>query len=387
MDIKGYRQPISSSPLEDTPAEGLGLDPDRLLAAFRAMATLWAAFLVWFYVDPPGHTTFVQLTTIFMMVSAMLRIDPRTLFSPFIIGTLLGGFAYVFVMPHLSGYLQLGLMIFCATFAIYYLLWLPQQALAKTGAIVMFLNVIAVQNQQTYDFASYVNTVAMIALASGLAVAIAYLPPSPRPEKVFLRLMARFFRQSEHLISRLALDWDEKKGIVDRWKTVLYRANLLELPYKLDQWGGKIDTRMFPDNNPEQVQKLVTSLHAFALRIKELAETRDLAQADLLVRELLDDLRAWRLIVQEHLRHWADDPATAVYSSVEMRARLMRRLDKLEARLDETFRLVGEGKLGAQDHENLYRLLGSFRGLSEAGIGYAQLAEKINWRKWQEARF
>ncbi len=33
------------------------------------------------------------------------------------------------------------------------------------------------------------------------------------------------------------------------------------------------------------------------------------------------------------------------------------------------------------------RLLGSYRGLSEAGIGYLRLAEKINWAQWQEARF
>ncbi len=40
-----------------------------------------------------------------------------------------------------------------------------------------------------------------------------------------------------------------------------------------------------------------------------------------------------------------------------------------------------------RDYENIYRLLGSFRGLSEAGIGYARLAEQVNWARWQEARF
>jgi len=32
-------------------------------------------------------------------------------------------------------------------------------------------------------------------------------------------------------------------------------------------------------------------------------------------------------------------------------------------------------------------LLGSYRGLSEAAIGYAQLAEGIKWAQWREERF
>jgi uncharacterized membrane protein YccC len=321
------------------------------------------------------------------MASAMMGLNPATIVKPWLLGTLLAGVLYVFVMPHLSGYTQLGTMIFGATFLIYYLLWQPRQAVARLGVIAQFLNVISVQNQQTYDFAHYANTAASIALAGGLAIAITYLPPSPRPEKVFLRLLARFFRHSEHLMSRLALDWDQKKGIGDRWKTVLYQADLLGLPQKLALWGGKIDHRVLPDSSSEQVQALVTSLHALAFRFKALSETRDLPQADLLVRELLDDVRAWRLVVEEQLRLWADNPATALGLSAEIQGRLTTRLAKLEARVEETVRLAGEGQLSAEDYENFYRLLGSFRGLSETGIGYARLAEKINWAQWREARF
>ena len=70
-----------------------------------------------------------------------------------------------------------------------------------------------------------------------------------------------------------------------------------------------------------------------------------------------------------------------------MQDRLMARLAKLEARVAETFRLANEGELGAKDYENFYCLLGSFRGLSETGIGYVRLAEQINWAQWREARF
>lgn len=76
---------------------------------------------------------------------------------------------------------------------------------------------------------------------------------------------------TECLLSRLALDWRQTSGLIDRWKTVLYRANLLELPQKLGLWGGKIDHRVFPANSPEQVQVLVAHLSALAFRIKAVA--------------------------------------------------------------------------------------------------------------------
>ena len=94
-----------------------------------------------------------------------------------------------------------------------------------------------------------------------------------------------------------------------------------------------------------------------------------------------------RLIAEEHLRLWAVNPIIALDSSVEMQNRLTARLAKLEARVDETFDQAAEGALSAPDYENFYRMLGSFRGLSEAGIHYVRLAEKINWARWREARF
>ena len=386
-DIKGYGRQTSSSLADDTRAGWPGLDADRLQAAVRTMATAWVAFPIWFYLDPPGHAGFVEMALIFVMVAAMNRLNPATIVPPFLLATLFAGVLYIFVMPHLSGYAQLGAMIFGATFVIYYLFWQPRQGLAKLAAIIQFLNVIAVQNQQTYDFAGYANTVVMLALAGGVAIAIANLPPSPRPEKVFLRLVARFFRRSEYLMSRPAPGSEQKEGSVGRWKTILYRADLLELPQKLALWGGKIDHRAFPDNSPEQVQALVNSLFALGFRMKALDETRDHPQADLLVRELSEDMRAWRLVAEEQLRLWADNPVRALGSSVEMQDRLTARLAKLEARIDETFRRTGEGELSTEDYEKFYWLLGSFRGLSEAALGYVRLAEKINWAQWREVRF
>jgi hypothetical protein len=350
------------------------------------MATLWIAFLIWVYIDPPGHDVFVQMAATFAMIAAMMpQVPASTMLLPFGLGTVFAGVVYIFIMPHLSGYAELAILIFAATFAIYYLFSEPRQALAKMGGIVTFVVLISVQNQQTYSFASYANKAAMIMLALALVVATAYIPTSPRPEKTFLRLLRRFFRHAEFLTSRLTLDWEQRRGIAGRLKTMLYSNDILELPGKLAIWGKMIDHRAFPSTSPEQVQALVNSLQALAFRLTELVDAGGQPQAEPLVRELLDDVRGWRQAIEVLFRGWAEE--LAAESAGKLEKRLDAKLSTMETRINETFNRIEPDKLKDEDYVNFYRLLGTYRGLSEALVGYVQLAEGVNWAQWEEARF
>jgi hypothetical protein len=91
--------------------------------------------------------------------------------------------------------------------------------MSQTDNKISYPNVIAVQNQQIYSFAGFTNSLGMIALACGFAIVIWHVPPSPRPEKAFLRLLARFFRHGQHLIARIAPDWKRKKDF-EKLKTM-----------------------------------------------------------------------------------------------------------------------------------------------------------------------
>jgi hypothetical protein len=309
------------------------------------------------------------------------------MFWPFVYGSAIAGILYVFVMPRLSGYAELGLMIFGVTLGYYYIFWQPQQALIKIAGIGVFIALTSIQNQQTYSFAAFANSAAMIILGCILAIAIQYILGSPRPEKVFLRLVARFCRHSEFLLSRVALDRDEHRGLVKRWQMVIYRNDLLEIPAKLAVMGQRIDYKLLSGQTPDQVQTLVNSLQAIAYWIKELVEVRELPQADLLVAAALEDLRAWRLTAQEQLRFWADDPALAASQGNAIRDRLAARMSNLEEKVGKTLRGLTEGELSQGEIENFYQILGAFRGLSESGIEYSRVAEGIDWAAWKEARF
>jgi len=386
-DIKGINPADKASRRSARHIFNPVLDPDRLTAAFQVMLTLWASFLVWVYLDPPGHAMFVFFTTLMALIAAMAHQRVSIMFWPFVYGSVIAGILYVFVMPRLSGYAELGLMIFGVTFGYYYIFWQPQQALIKIAGIGIFIALTSVQNQQTYSFAAYANSAAMLILGCTLAIAAQFVLASPRPEKAFLRLVARFCRHSEFLLSRVALDRDEQRGVVRRWQMVIYRNDLLEIPAKLAAMGQRIDYKLLSGQTPEQVQTLVNSLQAIGYWIKELVELRELPQADLLVAAALEDLRAWRLTAQEQLRLWAVDPGLAASQSDAIRGRLMVRMSTLEEKMDKTFRGLKEGDLSREEIENFYQILGAFRGLSESGVDYTQAAEKIDWRQLQEERF
>jgi hypothetical protein len=275
-------------------------------------------------------------------------------------------------------------MMFLSTFAIYYLFAEPRQALAKMGTIIPFVWLTSVQNQQTYDFAGYANTVAMMMLAITLVIATAYIPTSPRPEKAFLRLLGRFFRQGEVLLVRLARTWEHRRGLGGRLATMSHRDALLALPDKLEAWARHVEHRDLPVDSAAQAQSLVARVRALAYRLEELVEALDRPQAEILVQALLDDVRPWRETIQQLFADWAASPGA---DQSDLQARLADKLSTLEERIDAAFASDAAGQLEPADFENLYRVLGAYRGLSEAVVAYDDIAREIPWPRWQEARF
>jgi hypothetical protein len=48
-----------------------------------------------------------------------------------------------------------------------------------------------------------------------------------------------------------------------------HQRHLRSFPSKLAAWGKAIDRSLFPDNTPEQIQTLVTSIQALVYRIEQ----------------------------------------------------------------------------------------------------------------------
>jgi len=386
LDLEGYDAEPTSAAAIDKSREAAGplglppLDPERVRGAIMVVASMWAGALIWIYWNPPGHASWYQfLPNITLAAVQSMHTKPGFL-KPFAFAYVVGMGVYVFIMPELSVFWQIGLVIFALSFAAAY--FFP--GIGRVALFLAMFNMLGISNQQTYDFAAMANAFLFTMLALIMVVLLSYITRSPRQEKAFLSMVSRFFRSCEFLVSRVAEPADHESPL-EKMRRAFHRRELLSLPEKLQTWGSQIDRKRFPHNTPDRIEGIVTGTRTLAYRIEELIRARGAPQASILVRELRDDVRSWRIVIEQGLKNWSERPETE--SVAELRERLSARLAKLNARIAETLNSAGEGQVSDQESRSFYRLLGSYRGLSEAAVAYAGSAAEIDWAEWREERF
>jgi uncharacterized membrane protein YccC len=385
-NIKDFNHEQPAFPREEVFHPGLALDPDRFAAVIRVISGLWFAFLIWIYIDPPGHSGFVVLSASMGLGMARFpQLRVSTVFLPVIFSCLFAGCLYLLVMPHLVGYMQLGAMIFVATFGIAYLLSEPRQALSRIMALVYFPVITSINNQQTYSFGQAANTTLEAVLVIALLVVTWYIPYNRQPEKMFLRMLRRFFRQAGFLVSPPNLSLGQTTGAARWLERLRFRNDLLAIPDQLGTWGAMVDQRKYVAGSPEQLSMLTTRLNMLGYRLQEMVEARRNPQAQFLVDELIEDIRDWRFKLQEVFQSLAEEPAAV--NPKALQSRLDRKLGQFEGRIKEALNKAGEGQINNRETENFYRLLGAYRGVAEAAVAYVGVAGRIDWMPWYEERF
>jgi hypothetical protein len=320
-----------------------------------------------------------------MAMATMPQASVSLLFVPATVSVLFAGLVHIFVMPQLSSFIGLGLLIFAVTFGICYLFSAPRQMLGRALGLAMFVVIASISNEQTYSFLKVANTALMFVLLFVLLAITAHVPFYLRPERVFLRLLGRFFRSCDYLMSTMHRDPQREMTRLDRWRKAFHVREVSTLPRKLGTWAPSIGKKALPGTSPQQVQAVVTSMQGLTYRMQELLEERGNPQAQFLVQELQADVRVWRLRVQETFQRLSEDPATGDRET--FRTKLDGILDHLEERIKGALDKAPEGQFSDRDGENFYRLLGAYRGVSEALINYVGSTDTIDWTQWEEARF
>jgi len=355
-------------------------DWDHLRSAAFVTATTGVGFLIWILFDPPGHSGWFQFSgTIALLVAISPQLRASMLIGPVAVTSAICLAIYVFVMPQLSSFLGLGLLLFTAMFLVCYFL----TGMARFFSSMAILNILQIQNQQVYSFTAMANAYIFFLMCFAFLFVMSYLLSSPRPEKAFLHLLDRFFRSAEFLMSLKARETRHESGL-NRWITAFHERQLSSLPAKLAVWGKAIDQKRFPGNTPEQIHALVTSIQALVYRIKQFLEAGAVHQDEFLDRELRDDIMAWHEGIDATFIRWSRNPEAEQVET--LRNRLEMGLNQLDERIKEVINRVGGG-MNQEEGERFFRLLGGYRGISEAAIAYAGAAQPINWSHWREERF
>jgi hypothetical protein len=119
--------------------------------------------------------------------------------------------------------------------------------------------------------------------------------------------------------------------------------------------------------------------------MQDLLEVRATPQSQVLARELLSQVRAWRLGLQDIFCNLSQHPEAVDF--VDFRSRLDAMLERLEEQIEKA--VTGEDQAGipTRENENSIRLLGAFRGVSEELVNFARQSGGIDWARLRETRF
>jgi hypothetical protein len=372
---------------EAAPLLPSALDPERLAGVARWFAGLWLAWVIALYVpDLPNSVEFIVLSnTLSMALFVMPQVPIAAMFLPIAFGFALGAGINVLLMPHLASFASLAVVIFATVFLISYLFYRPTQITSKMAALALLVMLMDVTNEQRYNFLYIANLGLVFPLVFGVLAVARHFPVSFRPEHVFLRLLGRFFRACAYLAS--TLQWDPANPPT-RWRRLrraLHLGDLASVPGKLAIWGSALPAAALGRSTTGQVQALIDSLQAVAYRMQDLIEARATPQSLALARELLSEVRAWRTGLQDIFRNLSRRPEAADYE--DFRSRLDAMLERLEGQIEKAFADADQAGISTRENENSFRLLGAFRGVSEALVNFARQAGGIDWVRLREARF
>jgi hypothetical protein len=357
------------------------LDPDRVRLAVMVACCFWFAFLLWIYLDPPGHASLFQIIPTFGMATAMRpQGDPISMLKPFAIWLTIGILCYVFIMPALSSFWQLAILIYVFIFCVSYF----TTGLGHLAGMIAFLQVMPIQNQQSYSFASDANTFVFLMICILAAWICSFISRTPRPEQALLHLLGRYTRSASWIISR-AEQLPLHNGAPRGWWWRFHRQEVATLPGKIGAWAQAIDYSRLPEGTADKMGQLQGALGMLSYRLDELVDARSRPHSPHLLSALKDEFEAWSAAFEAALLDLSSRPESMAPAG--MQRSLADRLARMDEQLSSPLLLDQGADSTGERRANLYALVGAFRGVSEAGITLTSVAQAIDWPSIREERF
>lgn len=362
-------------------------DPEGLKASFGVMLSMWLAYLAVIYIDglPGGYGVLAITGSLALGKVPMPQLPMKNVYKPVVIGFLIGSLCYIGIMPHLSSYFELSILIFAGVFGFCYLYSEPKQMLGKAAGLALFFTLTSISNHQSYNILAVTTTGLMFFAVLLLLTYSVHIPFSARAEKVFLRLLRRYFRSCQILISKANLSPCKQQSWFQR---ILYSYHVREietLPQKISTWIPFIDPRDLPGTTPQQIQAVQISVLALSYRMQELLEEQRIPLAPGLEHQASKVFTDWHQVIHQEFRCLARSPATERVE--QFRKEMAEVVNRFEERFQYLLDNADDFKNSEEDCVIFYRLLGACRGVSEALVRYADNAAAIEWQPWHEGRF
>ena len=285
----------------------------------------------------------------------------------------------VLIMPQLSGIVGLSALLFISMFCVFYFFTGVYKVLGVIGVATKLM----VHNEQTYDFANSANMVIFSVFSYAFIYVFSYIISSPRPQRAVLSHIRRYFRSAEFLVSDMQSN--KKSSILRKFKAAFYRHELRTLPLNIQSWSKAISHKDFPDNHPDEIDDLLLNIYSLSNSLEEWISSTHLQQTKFMLSETKEELAKWNRGIESVFKGYYNDLDSSLSRQIE--DALKNHITSLETIINKYSERIKQIDISAQEKENLFRLMGSYQGLSLALISYASAAEQINWKHWKEEVF
>ena len=342
-------------------------------------------FLIWFYYDPPSHEMWIYLPpTIALSIAFMPLVKTNAWILPGFFILTFYELLYLTVFPKLSGVTELFIALFIIMFSVKYFLKGSIQFIAFLGVGTKIM----LHNEQTYDFIPG-NSMTILHLSSyALVFSFAYMMGTPRPQRAVLWRIRRYYKSALFLTSVTASKQQmDQASMWMKYKIAFHRYELQKLPLKIKPWAGVINQKYFFKNTPNEIDDMIIGLIGLSESLDEWFTSNTLPQTPLMFDETKKELEAWRSGIEKIFQRYTENLDSVLPDGMEEGLnRHIRNLEEIVNRhIDEIEQL--KESVSKEEKENMFRLMASYQGLSHALIAYVSVAEKIDWKHWEEEVF
>lgn len=363
-------------------------DPERFAGALRVSVSFLLSFLifVWFPDIPAASMLLILSTNIALIVSRAPATPIGIVAKIGMVMILLGAALHIFVMPHLTSFAQLAVMIFVVSFAITYMFHDPKVAIGRTLGLAMMIVLMQLENRQSYSFLYAANLATAFLVPFGIVWLTGIFPVSFRPEDAFRRLLRRYMRACLALLETMTGDRPVPAGWWQRQIRAWNLRLIQTIPQQMTPWLNAMPDAALPGEGRARAQELLEALQALSHRIEDLFLLSRAGAGRRRHRELMPGLREWCDGVAAICRALRDDPQSLSRPDSAIGPVRLTRLRDLAASLVLRNAGATQGD-GPQDGRDLLRELTALRGVGEAVSGLLPLARGVDWDRMQEARF
>lgn len=362
-------------------------DPERVYGTLRVFTAFWLTFLAYIYVpDLPSWVVLIAMTTAVSMLMMMSPTLPLLgLAKPVILSILFGGSVHIFIMPLLSGFATLGLTVFVATFLICWICYMPQQAMGRALGLAFFAILTQIENIQTYSFTFVANLTVAFCLVLAILAFVSFFPITFKPERVFLRLISRYFNASIALFETIHVEKRARNSWLERQRRAYYARQVKVIPGQMGMWIKAMPKDVINADEHKNLVELAAGLAMLGDRSRDLLVTRDFGHSEVWVSEVVDEARAWRHAIQDIFSKLGAAAPESITTD-DLRDRLSKRMNTLEDLVADAIAKGRTADVSGLENDILFRELGGFRGVSVSLISLIELAKQIDWPRLREAR-